>query len=61
MNYAPGRYMYEIGVEVGGNNRVYRQGVLMLIGSPYATGADPVTINGAPLTVNGVELGVRNA
>ena len=26
-----------------------------------ATGADPVTINGAPLTVNGVELGVRNA
>ena len=43
VNYTPGRYIYEVGVLSGGTPRVYRQGVFTLQGSPYSTGADPIT------------------
>lgn len=50
MNYAPGRYIYEVGTSTGGVKSVYRQGVLEIVGSPYATGAGAVmwTMAGAP-------------
>lgn len=62
MNYAAGRYIYEVGVTTGGNTRVYRQGVLVIVGSPYATGGSSVPwttnwpwslISGTPTTLEG--------
>ena len=38
LNHAPGRYLYEVGVTTNSELRVYRQGVMLLRGSPYATG-----------------------
>jgi len=42
MNYAEGRYIYEVGVYTGSTISVYRQGEIIIRGSPYATGADPI-------------------
>lgn len=39
LNYTPGRYIYEVGI----GSTVVRQGVLLLLGSPFASGADPIT------------------
>lgn len=38
LNYAAGRYVYEVGVSSNGTAKVYRQGVFEIVGSPYATG-----------------------
>jgi hypothetical protein len=44
LNYAPGRYGYEIGVkDSDGVPSVYRQGVFVISGSPIGTGATPTT------------------
>lgn len=43
VNYTPGRYIYEVGVSYAGTIRTVRHGVFELRGSPYATGADPIT------------------
>ena len=39
LNYAPGRYLYECGI----SNAVVRQGILVINGSPYGTGAQPIS------------------
>lgn len=43
LNYTPGRYVYEVGVTTSGVIKVYRQGALIIRGSPYATGSSAVT------------------
>jgi len=43
VNHAPGRYIYEIGVVAPTGTRTYRQGVFVIVGSPFGTGADPVS------------------
>lgn len=43
MNYAPGRYVYEVGTTSNAVVSVFRQGVLEIVGSPYATGAGSVS------------------
>jgi hypothetical protein len=44
VNYAAGRYIYEIGVKDSNDvARTYRQGIFTIQGSPTGTGAGPVT------------------
>ena len=43
LNYAPGRYWYEVGVTTSGVPTTYRHGMLTLRGSPFGAGADPVS------------------
>ena len=44
MNFAEGSYIYEVGVKsASGTISVYRQGELTIYGSPFATGASPIT------------------
>ena len=43
VNYAPGRYIYEIGVMVGGVPKTYRHGVFVIQGSPVGAGVAAVT------------------
>lgn len=43
VNYAAGRYVYEVGVKNGTIPTVYRQGVFIIQGSPIAQGVGPVT------------------
>lgn len=62
MNYTPGRYIYEVGVLSNSVVSVYRQGIIEIIGSPYATGGTTPTwttnvawslITGTPTTMAG--------
>jgi hypothetical protein len=59
MDYAPGRYIYEVGTSTGTVKSVYRQGVLEILGSPYATGAGlaPWTTNGSASELSGCSSG----
>lgn len=43
VNYAAGRYVYEVGVKNGTIPTVYRQGVFIIQGSPIAQGVSAVT------------------
>ena len=54
LNYAPGRYQYEVGLKAGTTPTVFRHGQLVLRGSPYSAGATP-----AQWTTN-VYLGLLN-
>ena len=45
LNYTPGRYIYEVGCISNAIVSVYRQGVMQINGSPYATGSDPIVWN----------------
>jgi hypothetical protein len=51
MNFAPGRYIYEAGMSTGGVVTVSRQGVMVLIGSPYAAGT-PVASFGSNVNID---------
>jgi len=43
LNYAPGRYIYEVGVLNASVPSVYRRGTFIIEGSPYSAGAAPIT------------------
>jgi hypothetical protein len=51
----PGRYLYEVGLRATAGITVYRQGVLTLRGSPYASGVPAAT-----WTTNSVNWGLIN-
>jgi len=51
MNFTPGRYIYEAGMSTGGVVTVSRQGVMVLIGSPYAAGT-PVASFGSNVNID---------
>lgn len=43
LNYAPGRYVYHVGLTTNGISTVYRHGVMIIRGSPFTVGVDPTT------------------
>ncbi|MEN6360038.1 MAG: hypothetical protein ABFD59_08280, partial [Smithella sp.] len=67
LNYTPGRYIYEVGITTGSVPQVYRQGVIVIEGSPYSAGGLATAwttnhpwslITGTPTTLSG--YGITN-